>query len=99
MKQYPLHWAAETGNTQTIHSLLQTGDLSPDIEDEGGATPLHRAAWKGQVEAVNVLLVEYKADVEVSSIKNSFYLVAILIDNRLFSDYSFNVQHICSSTM
>ena len=49
------------------------------------------------MEAVNVLL-KCKANIEVCSNYNTFYLVAILIENRLFSDYSFNVQHICSST-
>ncbi len=35
--------------------MLDAG-ISPNVEGEGGATPLHQAAWRGQLDVVQLLL-------------------------------------------
>ena len=63
-----MHWAAERGSTETMQALLRA-DASPcsPIHRAGctgcvGSTPLHRAAHKGKVEAVRLLLEHCDVD-------------------------------------
>ena len=57
----PLHVAAVYGNEETIHILR---DYCPvDCEDSYGATPLMYACWRGNLNAVKLLVSEMKSDV------------------------------------
>ncbi|EQC33265.1 hypothetical protein SDRG_09247 [Saprolegnia diclina VS20] len=54
-RRTPLHWAAVSGSTDTLHLLLEKG-ANPNFQDAGGRTPLHWAARCNRVEAVQRLL-------------------------------------------
>jgi ankyrin repeat protein len=47
--------AAGRGNVGQIRLMLDAG-FDPNAEGEGGATPLHQAAWRGQLDVVELLL-------------------------------------------
>jgi ankyrin repeat protein len=47
--------AAGRGNLNQVQSMLAAG-FDPNVEGEGGATPLHQAAWRGQLDVVQLLL-------------------------------------------
>jgi ankyrin repeat protein len=59
---FPLHKAAEDGDTEEIERLLSNG-ANVNAEDEYGWTPLHNAALLGQLEAMR-LLIARGADVD-----------------------------------
>ena len=50
-----LHWAAFSGNIETIHLLLQAG-ASLNAKDDDGRTPISWAAEKGHTKVVNLFL-------------------------------------------
>jgi ankyrin repeat protein len=51
-----LHTAAKYGRFDTIRLLLRHGaDVNEVLLNGFGRTPLHFAAWKGQVEAMKLL--------------------------------------------
>lgn len=50
-----LHRPAESGNAAVIETMLACG-FDPQVKDKDRVTPLHRAAMKGHVDAVRVLL-------------------------------------------
>ena len=54
--------AAKSGDTSRIRELLATDRSLVNALDKDGSTPLHCAVWKGQQEAV-VLLLDTGADV------------------------------------
>jgi len=54
--------AAKNGNVAAIRKLLASDPSLVHGRDKDGSTPLHWAAWRGQVEAARVLL-ESGADV------------------------------------
>jgi ankyrin repeat protein len=69
MWQRQIAWAAEHGFADRLHLLAQHGiDVSgieiatpsapddPNVRDEQGATPLHHAAWDGDLELIQRLL-------------------------------------------
>jgi ankyrin repeat protein len=58
----PLHIAAALGHV-TAMKLLLRGDADPNVEMSDGATPLHVAADKGHAEALKVLVLSGRADV------------------------------------
>jgi hypothetical protein len=58
-----LHRPAETGDAAILETMLACG-FDPKVRDKDGVTPLHRAAHRGRVEAVRVLL-GYGAPVDV----------------------------------
>jgi ankyrin repeat protein len=54
--------ATEKGYERVVKVLLENG-AGPDIEDEGGQTPLSRAVERGSVAVVQLLLAkEVKMD-------------------------------------
>ena len=53
--QNALHLAARSGNTGTVHALLDAG-AQLDLQDEDGQSALHLAAPLGHVEVVDALL-------------------------------------------
>lgn len=46
----PLHYAAYSGNSETVRALLQANSIQVDIRDAEGNTPLHKAAFKGHLK-------------------------------------------------
>jgi len=50
-----IHHAAKNGNMSRLTSLISS-TASLDLQDEGGFTPLHWAAYSGQSDAVQVLV-------------------------------------------
>ena len=40
-----LHWAAKAGHTEVVEMLLEHTDMSPDLLDRGGCTPLHQVLF------------------------------------------------------
>jgi len=55
-KQYPLHYAAAIGDTQSVMYLVLSRTVNPNIADRYGRTPLHYAAYFGQTQIVHYLL-------------------------------------------
>jgi ankyrin repeat protein len=53
---WPVHHAAENGDTRNLANLLKTHPEWLDQEDEEGETALLEAAEEGQLEAVELLL-------------------------------------------
>ena len=75
-EQYPLHWAAFSGDVQGIwQAIVQyvDGSIAPFIDD---CTPLVCAAREGKLEAAK-LLVSLKANVNNKSSTNG--LTALLV--------------------
>jgi ankyrin repeat protein len=55
----PLHWAANSGKTQVISTLLEKGKLSlQDLmkKDFYGSTPLHFASVRNLADSVHTLV-------------------------------------------
>ncbi|KAM7540425.1 hypothetical protein Aperf_G00000032265 [Anoplocephala perfoliata] len=59
-----LHRAAIRNDLEQLRRLLAAGH-SPDVRDHAGWTPLHEAALRGYAEAVECLLVDGRASVDV----------------------------------
>ncbi len=56
---WPLHWAAEQGNTRSVIALVKAGtnvNARTESSPWDGRTPLHFAAGKGQMEVTRILL-------------------------------------------
>ncbi|KAG7161191.1 Ankyrin repeat, PH and SEC7 domain containing protein secG-like 2 [Homarus americanus] len=56
LQKASLHAAAADGDVETIMKLLGEGELDVDILDHREQTPLHLAAGRGNLAAVNLLL-------------------------------------------
>jgi hypothetical protein len=76
----PLIAALNGGHFQTAKFLRDNG-AHPNVTGLVGRTPLHGAAWKGDLEMVQLLL-EYKADVKARSAKGETAL------HFAYSEYS-----------
>ncbi|XP_066139394.1 ankyrin repeat domain-containing protein 7-like isoform X1 [Euwallacea fornicatus] len=63
-----LHFAAETNKTDIMKVLLEHDITIIDIQDNGGFTALHCAAFHGNVEAAKILL-HYGANTELGNEK------------------------------
>jgi hypothetical protein len=57
--RFPLHKAAVIGDTDRVAQLIREG-LQAAVKDEDLWTPLHYAAWHGQVDVVNILLRDWQ---------------------------------------
>jgi ankyrin repeat protein len=61
--QTQLHHCVRNGLTSSVERLLSIRNINVNLKDDVyGATPLHEAAWKGQIEIAR-LLVENGAEV------------------------------------
>ena len=58
-----LHLASYFGHTRTVEALLRAG-AKIDVQNDSGDTALHKAAYTGREDIVN-LLVAYMADTRV----------------------------------
>lgn len=58
--------AAKIGDATTLRMLIESDPSLLNARDSDDSTPLHCAAWKGNVEAVKVLL-EFGADVNAKN--------------------------------
>ncbi len=59
-----MHVPAERGDAAVLETMLASG-FDPNVKDQDGVTPLHRAAMAGQAEAVRVL-ISYGASVNAA---------------------------------
>lgn len=55
-KNTPLHWAAAFGNSQTAKLLLENFGADANQTNAEGATPLHDAVLRGDVDLVRVMV-------------------------------------------
>ena len=62
-----LHKSARAGDANAVRMLLGRG-IGANHRDSLGGTPLHDAAWAGEVEAAKVLL-EFGADINAHHIE------------------------------
>lgn len=62
-----LHYAATSNEVETITFLLTERGLSPNLQDQNGDTPLHKAVMAGHTEAAAALLASRADD----TIKNT----------------------------
>ncbi|VAW31153.1 hypothetical protein MNBD_CHLOROFLEXI01-3607 [hydrothermal vent metagenome] len=76
-----LHWAASTGNQPLAALLLEAGDNIDIFDQQGGNTPLRRAAHMGQTELVKWLL-ENGADPQIAATNKQTALHTAVIRNR-----------------
>lgn len=101
-KEAKLLEAATKNNYDLAHKLLFTG-VDINIVDKGGNTPLHRAAWKGHLRIVK-LLVEHKAAISKgtnmgnSPLHRAAYngrinVIRYLLDNNANIDIECNYGH------
>ncbi|HEX6384321.1 MAG TPA: sigma-70 family RNA polymerase sigma factor [Anaerolineae bacterium] len=74
------HWAASTGNIPLLALLVEHG-ADVNSQDQGGATPLKRAAHMGQTEAVRWLL-DNGANPDVAAANGQTALHTAVIRNR-----------------
>jgi ankyrin repeat protein len=63
--QRPLHYACSKNHVDIARELLRHGALV-NATDRYGSAALHRAASKGNIQCVNLLLDEYKATVDLA---------------------------------
>ena len=63
-------WAAETGNTDILNELAQQSPSLVNCKDDDGYTPLHRAAYSKQLNAVKVNGFVFKYLDHFADIKN-----------------------------
>ncbi|EOD29262.1 hypothetical protein EMIHUDRAFT_203843 [Emiliania huxleyi CCMP1516] len=56
----PIHWAADSGDAETINALLSAG-ADPEMRDGAGRSALRRAAIAGQAGALPMLLPATRA--------------------------------------
>ncbi|KAL3467439.1 ankyrin repeat-containing domain protein [Aspergillus heterothallicus] len=68
-----LSWAAEKGSTQVVAYLISLEDVDPDAKDDGGATPLWRAAEWARAGVVRVLLGTGRVNVNFLKVEASEY--------------------------
>ena len=64
-KTYPLHSAAQEGQTEAALELIRTGE-SVNAQDKDGWTPLHHAAVKGHIETATAL-ISVRANIEANN--------------------------------
>ena len=60
-----LHYAARAGNNDVLKILLSHGADPNSLTSAGGATPLHRAGYMGNLGGIEIL-IKYKARVDIS---------------------------------
>ncbi|KAK3611879.1 hypothetical protein CHS0354_021315 [Potamilus streckersoni] len=53
--RYPIHYAADYGQTEVIRCLIDHG-AQIDVKDKHGITPILAAVWEGHTESVKLLL-------------------------------------------
>jgi ankyrin repeat protein len=63
--------AAKKGDASSIRAIVEAKPELLEAREEDGSTPLHAAAWKGQVAAVEALL-DAGADIDAES-RNDHY--------------------------
>ena len=51
-------WAAETGNEETVRSLLQESKELVWVSDSDGYTPLHRASYEEHTDIMQVNITQ-----------------------------------------
>ena len=75
-----LHYALENPAAESIVTLLLEAGASVSIVDEDNETPLHGAAWKGDVNSMRLLLdhVKQKSDVDIQNVNGSTALHFVL---------------------
>lgn len=54
--KYPIHYAAELGNPETIKLIAALPGVEPDIKDRSGMNALHYAAKSGNLKAIRATL-------------------------------------------
>ncbi|XP_054718499.1 serine/threonine-protein phosphatase 6 regulatory ankyrin repeat subunit A-like [Uloborus diversus] len=64
----PLHLAVEYGHSDSAESLLNHPDIDVNVKDQLGQTPLHVAAYHGNLQLVEMLL---KAGINVKEKSNA----------------------------
>ena len=79
MDCYQLLSAACKGDIQALRSILDRG-ASVNLQDRSGNTALHLASITGQTEIVNLLLLEYEANVAVQN-SNSRSALFLAVDS------------------
>merc|ERR1712000_324190 len=72
-KNAPVHWAAGNGSLKCLSFLLSL-ECDVTLKNALGDTPLHRAAWRNQTEAVKLLIDKGNIDL---TIKNNAELLPI----------------------
>lgn len=60
-----IHEAAKSGDAEKLRQLLDKDPSLLYVKDEQGKTPLHWATGRGQTQIIEILLNEYKVDVNV----------------------------------
>jgi len=56
--QTPLYWTADNGKEESMELLLRQPHIALEVPDKSGHTPLSRAASKGHVKCVRMLLTK-----------------------------------------
>jgi hypothetical protein len=69
----PAHWAAGAGACACLKYLLEL-EADVTLKNSLGDTPLHRAVWRGQVDAVQMLVNFGRIDV---AIRNNDHMLAV----------------------
>uniref|UniRef100_A0A8C3TMZ5 Uncharacterized protein n=1 Tax=Chelydra serpentina TaxID=8475 RepID=A0A8C3TMZ5_CHESE len=75
-----LHIAAANGHVAITEYLINKG-AKLDVKDKKGRTPVHRAAEKGQDDAVKVLLQNRQNFLHVAALKDESNLAQMLLKN------------------
>lgn len=78
----PLMYAAEIGNTEIAHVLLQRGDVLINNQDEKGWTALHRCAIHGHTRVLKLLLSHPTIDVNICNNSNRNALIRAARDGH-----------------
>ena len=76
-----LHWAARSGEVDKVRRLLKGGFYQVDCIDGKGMTPLHEAAYWGQVGVVRVLISEFGANIS-ARINDGSTVFAVAMNNH-----------------
>ena len=76
-----IHDAASSGDLTALRTILAAGQERVAEPDDGGYTPLHKAAYAGQVEAAAFLIAQ-GADVDALSTSGSASSFMLAIASR-----------------